>query len=161
MALIVAGISVVQGYVLARSAVAVSCAADTAENYLATITVPANALGIAGALRITTSWSFTNNANNKTQRVRFSGTSGTGYAGPTWTTQVNGLIVTNIFNRGSASSQVGHSSLMNTAAAGTSSVGTSAVDTTVASTIVISGQKASAGDTLTLESYLVELFPTS
>ncbi len=145
--------------VLAKSAVAVSAPADVTEDTLATITVPANAMGANGALRITTLWSFTSSGNTKTLRVRFSGGAGTLYFTPILTVNTNVECVVNIANRNTTNSQVGGSlATSDNAALGTTKA-TSAVDTTAGTTIVITGQKASAGETLTLESYLVELMP--
>lgn len=147
--------------ILARSAVAVSCPADTSEDTLATITVPAGALGANGQLRIATLWSFTNNGNTKSTRIRYSGAAGTKYHETTnWTTQLAVAGSTTIANRNATNSQVGQTLISSTVASAlnpaTAPV-TSAVDTTAATTVVITGQKATAGDALTLESYLVEL----
>jgi hypothetical protein len=142
-------------YVLGASGVAVSGAADTNENTLATITIPANAMGASGVLRIDTLWTHTNSANNKILRVRLGGGAGTAYAAFTVTTVATTHGFTIIYNRGVANSQVGTSTAPS--ATSGSALITSAVDTTSATTIVITGQKASAGETLTLESYCVEL----
>jgi hypothetical protein len=142
--------------VLASSAVAVSCPADTNEDVLATITVPGNSMGLNGSLRIWTLWTMTNSANNKTIRVRFSGANGAQYMVVTNTTTATYHAVTLLGNRGAANSQVGQMS-NGLIASSSGAVVTSAVDTTVDTTIVITGQKASAGETITLERYLVEL----
>jgi hypothetical protein len=148
--------------ILGQSAVAVPVPADITEDTLATITVPANAMGANGVLRITTHWNITNNANVKTPRIRFSGGAGTIYSTATFASQSDAIIRGNIANRGTTNSQVG---LLETIfSSGGSAVNgrtVSAVDTTVSTTIVITGQKAVAGDTLTLESYLVELIPSN
>lgn len=144
---------------IAKSAVAVSGANDTNENTLATITIPAGALGTNGFVRLHTLWSFTNNANNKTLRIRYSGAAGTQYLGNVFTTQLALNATTIIGNRNSASSQVG-STVAISGAATAITVGanaTSSVDTSVATTIVVTGQKASAGDTLTLDAYMAEI----
>lgn len=147
--------------VLGRSAVPVSVSATTDEETLATITVPANAMGPNGTLRIWTTWTHTNSANNKTLSVRFSGASGTQYLALVVTAHAGSQVVTTISNRNATNSQVGYAASAATSFGSTiaSTPATSAVDTTVATTIVISGQKASSGETLTLEWYLVELMP--
>lgn len=145
-------------YVLARSAVAVSCPADTTEDTLATIAVPANAMGANGLVRLTTHWSMTSSANNKTGRVRLGGTSGTAHQSAVWTTTAAARLKGEVANRGAVNSQVGGQESLTTAAGVTAVVTTSAIDTSVATSLVITGQKASSGETLTLESYLVELF---
>src|SRR5215469_16098705 len=51
-----------------------SVTGTAAETVLADVAVPANALGPVGMLRITTAWTTTNTANNKSLRTRFSAT---------------------------------------------------------------------------------------
>lgn len=142
---------------IARSAVASSVTGTTTETTLATITIPAGVMGTNGQLWIMTLWSNTSNANNKTLRVRFSGIAGTQYLLSTATTGVGSQIPLFIRNRNSASSQIGGNSSSATFGHTASAAVTSAVDTSLATTLVISGQLANAGDTLTLESYTVEL----
>jgi hypothetical protein len=142
---------------LAQSFAAASGAADTNENTLATVTVPANTLGANGSLRIVTYWSFTNNANNKTCRVRFSGAAGTTYYTQTYTTQLVATAEVFIGNRNATNSQAGWFRQSNGAGSTSiSTLSTSAVDTTAATTLLITGQKATGTDALTLEGYIVE-----
>lgn len=144
-------------YVLAQSAVAVSVGAVTSEAALATITVPANAMGPNGTLRITAFWTYTNGADDKILRIRFSGAAGTIYHTTTATTTASQTVQVSICNINATNSQ--KSGSPNSVSFGTSanqSV-TSAVDTTAATTIVITGQKETGTDTLTLERYLVEV----
>jgi hypothetical protein len=142
--------------VLAASAVAASHTGDTLEAALATIAIPAGAMGPNGQLRVTTQWTYTNSANAKNLRVRFGGTSGTSFLAQASTTTATAQFQNRIANRGAANSQVGN----NNTAYGTSSsaVVTSAVDTSAAVNLVISGQLTNAGEMITLEGYLVELF---
>lgn len=144
-------------YILGQSAVAVSGAGDTNENALATITVPANALGLNGTLKIWTQWTYTNSANAKTLRVRFSTISGTAFLSASTTTTATAQELTMISNRNAANSQVGGQAGVTWPAASTNAVVTAAVDTTVATTIVITGQKVLGSETLTLERYICEL----
>lgn len=142
--------------VLAQSAVAMSHTGNTDETTLATITVPANAMGANGRIRIITNWSYTNSANNKQLRVRFGGIGGTVYLLATTTTTVSGRHITEIANRGAANSQFGSPSNLNfgnNASAAT----TSAIDTTAAVDIVLTAQLTNSGETITLESYSCEL----
>jgi hypothetical protein len=142
---------------LAQSWVAIDTPADTTEDILATITVPANTLGANGSLRIRHYWSFTNNANNKTLRIRYSGAGGAQYFAPVLTTQVSieGEVI--ISNRNATNSQMGVSRALTSTGSNNALQGTtSAVDTTAATTIIFSGQKAVSGDTLRLEGYTVE-----
>lgn len=147
-----------RGRILAASAVPVSGAGDTNENALATITVPAGAMGLNGRLRISTWWTVTGSGNNKTMRHRFSAIGGTAYGAFVQTTNTNFKWITEIANRGAANSQFGDDGNGGGGwTPSTSAFVTSSVDTSAATTLVITGQKASAGETLTLESYLVEL----
>lgn len=141
--------------ILGVSGAAATAPADTADNTLATISVPAGAMGPNGILRITTLWSHTNSANNKTLNVKFGGTSW--LANIATTTSVTQNIVM-IRNRGVTNSQVGFmaTTFQSFVTAAASAV-TASIDTTTAQSITITGQKASAGETITLESYLVEL----
>lgn len=148
-----------QGLILGASAVAVSGAADVAENILATIIVPAGVMGLNGILRVETMWTFTNSANNKLLRWRLGGIGGTAFMDLTATANATYSDVRIVRNRNAANSQVawGASSGVGGHAFSTGAVTTGAIDTSIAQTIVITGQKALAGETLTLESYLVEL----
>jgi hypothetical protein len=145
-------------YVLAQSAVAASVTGTTTETTLATITIPANALGANGRVRVTTVWSRNaSGTGSNTPRVRFSGASGTIYHNAALSTANLGMKAqAEIANRGATNSQVGGPSGTPFGAAALGPV-TSAVDTTASTTVVLTGQLANTGDTLTLESYLVEL----
>lgn len=147
-------------YVLAQSSVAVAIpnSALTTEQTYVTVTVPAGAMGANGLLRITTVWTYTNSANNKTMRVRFGGTSGTQYTSATSTTTASLRTQCQIGNRNATNSQVGGSIVSAGFGTSTGANQTSAVDTAASVDLVISGQTASAGETLTLESYMVELY---
>ncbi len=144
-------------YVLAQSGAAVSVGAVVTETALATITIPANALGPNGFVTVLNSWTVTNNANNKDLRVRLGGIAGTQVAGQTVTTNVAMGRQTTILNANSTSAQKAFAPPFLPAGLGlaTAALVTTTIDTTAAWDIVLSGQKASAGDTLTLESYQV------
>lgn len=143
--------------VLAASNAAVSAAADTNENTLATITVPANAMGTNGIVRVTCDWTFTGSVNSKTWRVKFGGTS---YQdnGTTSASVTSIRSWTEVRNVGATNSQKGSSYTLTIAGSVPATAPTtSAVDTTAAVTILITGTKGLAGETLRLDSYLVEL----
>lgn len=143
--------------VLAASAVQVSHTGTTAETALATVTVPANALGANGILRITSLWSNNNNANTKTPRIRYSTITGTTYNAISPTTNLSHRLQCQIANRNATNSQVGATSAVTGFGQGAGAVATGAVDTTASSTIILSGQLANAGDTMAIESYIVEI----
>lgn len=133
-----------------------SITGDTNETTLATCTVPANSMGANGVLRITTQWSHTNSANNKTLRVKFSGTN---YLSVNVTTTATSRVQSQITNRNATNSQVGNNNAIGSFGGSSGGLVTSTIDTTVSHNIVITGTLANSGETITLESYLVELIP--
>ena len=154
------GVGLKSAGVLAQSAVAASVTGTTSETVLATIPVPAGAMGANGILRIITLWSVTNSADSKTLRVRLGGIGGTAYLGLGVTAVATAQELTLIRNRNSLSSQVGFAATP-AASYGTSTtaVTTSAVDMSAAQDLVITGTiAANAGaNTITLEAYTVEI----
>ena len=141
--------------VIAKSGVASAVTGTTALTALATIAIPAAIMGTTGQLRITTLWSAAaNNANAKTGFVKLDTAL---YQSIALASNLSSQALVHIRNRNSASSQVGW--ISTTTAFGLSGTGvtTSTVDTSVAKNIVIQGQLGNSGDTLTLESYTVEL----
>ena len=138
------------------SAAAVSGPADTNENILATVTVPAGAMGLNGRLRIESLWTVTNSANNKTVKVRFGGIGGTFFLGRVIGAAATFYNIVTIANRGVANSQVGNQTNGDLSIS-TAAVTTGTLDTTIAQTLVFTAQKTLAGETITLESYAVEL----
>lgn len=146
--------------IIGISAVAVSAGANTDENTLATIAIPARSMGLNGRLRVWTLWTTTSSGNNKTVRVRLGGAAGTAFLNSNVTTSVGTGDVRLISNVAADNSQKGAGASVFTANGGTSGTPvTGAIDTSADTTLVISGQKASSGETLTLESYSVELLP--
>ena len=121
---------------------------------LATITIPAGLMGANGKLKIYPLWATTNNANVKTLRAVFSGSTCT-----TMTSQSvpnnSGLVI--IRNTNSESAQKTSSGLVAGIGSSGGSIASTTVDTTAATTLVISGQLAVDTDTLTLEDLFVEV----
>jgi hypothetical protein len=144
----------------ASAATGMSHTGNTNETALATITIPAGAMGLNGGIEVRAVWSCTNSGNNKTPRLRFGGAAGTVYFGPIITTNAGAGDVRRIRNRNSASAQVGSfsSSATGVGLLGSAPV-TSSVNTAAAVDVVLSAQLASAGETITLESYEVWLLP--
>lgn len=143
--------------VLFQSGVAVSHTGNTNETTLATIAVPAGTIGANGQVDIEALFSHTNNANAKNLRIRM-GSVILLFIAPTANavTQTH----TRFANRNSQASQVlfpvgGTSSWGST----TTAVSTLAENTALAVNITITAQLANAADTITLESYLVKIFP--
>jgi hypothetical protein len=148
-------------YVLAQSGVQVTNTGSTTENTLATITIPAGAMGANGSIRLITVWSrgALTIANNIQVRARYSGAASTVFGTYTMSTvqfSVKGQI--DFCNRNSASSQIGGP----VGATGgwsttTTAVVTAAVDTTAATTILLTCQNTDAADVGALEFYRCEL----
>ncbi len=145
--------------ILGSSGAASAVSSGTAEVQLASVTVPANSMGANGKLRITTTWSYTNSVNAKTLRIRLGGSTGTIYLGVSPTTSASRTEQIVISNNNSTGSQKGSNAAANSFGISTGALTTSSVNTTAATTVDFSGQPASAGETITLESYTVELIP--
>jgi hypothetical protein len=148
--------------VLAASGTAVSGAADTSENILATVSLPAGIMGANGVLRIWTLWNYTSSSNNKTLRIRLGGIGGTQVYALLRTTSTHTSDLRFVANANAQNAQVFFDRGSEpTAGAGSSGTNiTAVIDTSAATTLVITGQKASAGETLTLSAYTVELLKT-
>lgn len=144
--------------VLGQSGAPASITGTLTETTLATVTVPAKAMGTAGALRISALWSTTNNANNKTLSIRLGGTV---ISAPVIASQASFSEIITLRNRGVTNSQVTSPSTATTGGIGvsTSAVTTTAIDTTGVLALTITATLANVADTATLESYSVELLP--
>lgn len=147
--------------VLGASGQAVSGPADTNENILGTVNIPAGAMGTKGVLFFATQWSYTNSANNKVLRNRFGGIGGNIFGTLTATTTASVSDYRTIGNNNAANAQTGFAGGIGSIAATSSGTQTAAVDTSAATTLVFTGQKANAGETLTLERYIALLFPNN
>jgi len=149
------GIGLPAAGVLKQSAVPASVTGTLSETTLATIAVPAGAMGVNGSLRITTLWSLPNNANTKSFKVRFGGIDFLGYS----TTAAQSLqVLTIIRNRGAANSQVaGPLAVSSSYSSSVGAVTTSAIDTSLSQSIVLAAQLGNTADAVTLEAYAVEI----
>jgi len=133
---------------------AVVVTGTTAEVTLTTITIPAGLIGSKGKVKFYPLWTTTNNANQKTLRVKFGGS--TRYTGnSTGAVHNTGLLILRNFN--SESVQRMSSGIIAGLGGTTSSMAQGTTDTTVSTTIEISGQLAVGTDTMTLESLFLEL----
>jgi len=140
--------------VLAQSAVAASVTGTTNETTLATVTIPAGAMGPNGQIEVHCQWAVTNSANTKTLRARLGGA---GVSAASLTTSAAYQGITRVANRGVANSQLA-SSQFTTGSTGTAA-NTTAIDTAAETTLTLTGQLATSTETITLESYLVLLYP--
>jgi hypothetical protein len=145
------------GYVVDASAVAVANTGSTTENTVATITIPAGAMGANGLVIVEAIWTVPNNANNKTMRTKFGGSN---VNVQTVTTQQSYTQRVRIRNRNSASSQVCPPSGLSTGEGfSTAANVTTAINTASATTVTLTAQCAVGTDTITLEEYTVMVFP--
>lgn len=154
------GIGLKSTGVLAQSAVPASVTGTTVQTVLATISIPANTLGINGALRITEIWSVTNNANTK---ALFNAIGGVGTLPPNISLTTSGIytIQYSVMNRGALNSQVFPK--VTSSASGASyqasatTVGTSGIDFSAAQVLTMSAQLGVSTDAVTLEGYTIEV----
>ncbi|MFD2271823.1 hypothetical protein ACFS07_13325 [Undibacterium arcticum] len=142
---------------LAQSAVAVSVTGTLTETTLASVTIPGGVMGLNGSLRITTLWSCTNNANNKTFNVRFGGTSIC--SNTSMNSSVAYIDRRVLHNRNSLISQVAMPGANGGSGNSTVALVTMTKDTSVDQLLTITMALANTGDTVTLESYTVEVLP--
>jgi hypothetical protein len=126
---------------------------STTETALKTFTIPARAMGPTGYIDVDVTWSYTNSANNKTKRVRINGIAGTAMRAVVSTTTATYRDSVQIANRNSASSQIGSSSDSGNIAFDKSGVAipTASINTDSAFDLVLSGQLASAGESIAVE----------
>lgn len=145
-------------YVLAESAVASSVTGTTSETTLATVTVPARSMGANGRLRISGVFSMTDSTNSKTVRVKFGGTT---YL--TSATTTSGVITHRfeviIANVNSETSQKSVSPSNGFFGFTSSALVTSTHNTALDQNVTFTGILANTGETITLESYCVEVLP--
>lgn len=140
--------------VIAASGVSASHTGATSETTLASLTIPGGALGPNGALRITSQWSHTNSANNKTLRYRLGGVT---LMAPSVTTSAASAHQRTVQNRGAENAQVTHGGGFPNTFGGTANATlTATIDMSVSQTLTLSGQLANSGENVTLESYIVE-----
>lgn len=141
--------------VLARVVGAQASPADTNENLIASVTLPGNVLGKHGCVKITTVWTLTSSANNKTIATKFGATAVCSNVHTTVAGVRQEII---LGNAGATNSQIA-SSIAVTPAAIIGAETTAAIDTTADVVIGFYATKASAGETATLKAYTIEVMP--
>lgn len=145
--------------ILAQSAVSTSHTGDLVETTLATVTVPALAMGPNGRIEIVSEWSFPSSSNSKTLRIKFGGVI---YMSMGLTTDTTLRQFTSISNVNSNSSQKGYATgLAGGFGVSSGTIATSAIDTSASQDITFTALLASAAETITLESYIIKLYPKS
>jgi hypothetical protein len=143
--------------ILAQTAQAVAHTGTTAETTLATVQIPGGVMGPNGILRVTTLLSATNNANVKTLTYRLGGTLLRTAVMTSFLTGQDQMIVR---NRNSLASQVTFTTgTLAPYSGSTVALTTTALNTAQNQALTITATLATAGDTMTLEGYTVELLP--
>lgn len=141
--------------VLAKGNVAIPLTGTTSETDYVLVTVPGGAMGPNGQIRITTLTSAgANNANAKNVRYRFGGSAFQNFS---LASTLSNEGQRTISNRNSVSSQVAASASGSTFGNSGAAVATAAIDTSASFDIRLTGLLANAGDTLTMERYLIEI----
>lgn len=135
---------------------------DTLLNTLATIVVPANALGTKGRLRISQLWNLALNTNDKTVSTVFGGTQICARTVNTTSGNRYSLEINGAAQLATRQNWYGHELYLNGGGAGPAPTASfSLIDTSAADRdIEIKVQKAVAGDLATLLYYQVELLPS-
>ena len=142
--------------VLAMSAVPIAHTGTTAATVLVDVPIPADVMGPNGAVRVTAYWSMTNNTNSKNLVITWGGINAQIWSAGL--TSVAGCACqVMVSNRGSTGSQVFTSGGTGVSYGTLPGFGTASEDTGIAQRIRFTGNLANAGDTLTLERYVVEL----
>lgn len=143
---------------LKASGSAVSVSASTSEEALATITIPAKQIGNYGVVRVRAMFTVTNGADDKIIRIRYSAIGGTAVFEYTATT-VGKVILDFVMQAVAATNSQKSNAMVLTDAPGVVAPATvtSAIDTTAVTTMIITGQKETSGNTLTLDNYTAEL----
>ncbi len=130
---------------------------STSETAFVTVSIPANAMGANGTLRITSIFSHNNSAGTKTQRIRLGGISGTIFQANAPTATQSSRIQCQISNRNATNSQVSPATINVGFGSVNAATVTAAIDTTSAQDLVISGQLSNGADNMALEAYIIEI----
>lgn len=138
---------------LAQSSSPVNVSGTTEARVLASVNVPANSMGEHGMVRVTTTWSMSNNENNKTVITRFGGEEIARNPVITVSTYQEQRMIQ---NRGVKRQVFIFGGNSYTGAP----IGMLEKDTTKVQKVDIVAQLENASDSMTLEAYTVELIPT-
>jgi len=151
--------------VLAQSSRGHAHTGDTNETTLTTVNVDAGDIGLNGSLVISSVWSYNNNSNDKTPRVRFGAAgasathSGIAYLDMAFSFSKTYAEIRTISNRNSLTRQKGMAGdTFGGIGTSESILVTSSIDTTAATEIEFSAELAVASDSVRLEFYSIELY---
>ncbi len=123
---------------------------------LATVAVPAAAMGANGSLRVLPRVTVLNNANTKTFNMQLGGSA---LANFPIVSNVSTFPILMVTNRGTQASQIGSPNGSDRNFGNPSSFYYTSVDTTAAQSLILTGNLATATDYLILEGYTVEVIP--
>lgn len=144
-------------FVLGGSGQASTVTGTTAETVLASVNVPGGLLWPGGMLRVTSLWSMTGSTNVKTFRNRYGGFDICGSRQISAGTTIAMSMQRMMFAR-AAAQQIAFAS-WNDLTTNASANLAGAIDSTVDQTLTITAQLALAGESVTLEAWLVEVLP--
>lgn len=147
-------------YMLAQTGAPVTVTADsTDEEVLATLNIPGGLMKRNGMLRLVIMWQFTGSTNNKSLRIRMTDIAGTVLFLTTQAVLANLEYTVDfvIQNTDSESAQVCRGAAQWGAAAVTPV--TTAINTANQWSVVITGQKATGSETITLLHWNAQIFP--
>lgn len=130
----------------------VSLTGTTAETTMLTIPVKGGLIGANGVLAIQPLWSNTNNANNKTLRIKLGATTCYSYGAANLSHQDAYINVRNI---GSESSQKTTSGMSGGTGGTVNNYHSTSTDTSVDFNIVVTGQLANSADTMEIQAFLI------
>jgi len=142
-------------YILGRSGAPISLTGSTTETTLATINIPAGAIGPNGFVEVIPLFTMTGSTNAKTVRVRLNGSE-------IFSTVITSAAtialrpMTGFNNANSQSAQIAVGGVASGVGQATA-ISRTTINTAAATTLTITGQIANAGETLTLESYLARV----
>lgn len=139
---------------LAQSNVQLLTPNNTSENVLWSYVIPGGTLGPSGTLRITSIWSCTSNANNKTVYTKFGGSL---LGSNNFTTAQSYKEERSVSNRNNQAAQLAFIGASGGYGITSSAVSNLSIDTTLDQTISLSATKANGPDVLALESVIVEV----
>ncbi len=132
----------------------VALTGTTSETTLLTVNIPAGLIGISGKVKMYPLYSMTNNANNKTLRVKLGGSTAYSIVVAS-SSQSSALVI--IRNMGSEAVQKSSTSVVTGLGNNSATLTSLTVDTSAATTITVTGQLANSADTMTLEGFFMEV----
>lgn len=140
----------------------VALTGTTAETKLASVLIPAAAMGANGVLDIEHSWINSNDADDKTRGLKFGAAddlTGTAFMGVVATTNIAHFNIHRVMNNNSVSAQKGIVPASATGGPGSfaGAAVTAAINTAAASYVVFAGTLEDGADSMSLESYKVTL----